>query len=128
VLFSLILADQLTAEELTRRSSGACEPPFELVNVNYELPSFYFDRYKKFLGKWTELWRMDLAILDYNYVRLLKCANTLVDEQIRRFQLRPNEVKRLGEEEYAIALEFYLQIDGKLLGCVLHSASDRTIY
>jgi len=53
-----------------------------------------------------------MAIIDYNYVRLTKCIDIWANERIFRFKNKPHEVA-LDQKEYAVALEFYLQIDGK---------------
>ena len=115
--FICIVEHRLTVEEKARRHSGAFRKPFDLIHVNNDVPSFFFDEYRRLLDIWTDLWRVDLSILNYNYVRLRRCIDALVNEQIIQYKLRPNEVKRLQESEYPIALEFYLQIDGKLCLC-----------
>ena len=58
--------------------------------------------------------RVDVAILDYNYVRMLDCASRYTEERWRRFQERHRDNK-LHISDFAVALEFYLQIDGRSL-------------
>ena len=59
---------------------------------------------------------VDNAILDYNYERLRECINIVTQERIRHGLYPANTVGsvQLRIDEYALALEFYLQIDGTL--------------
>lgn len=59
---------------------------------------------------------VDIALLDYNYERLFKCIDIMRNERIQlRLQSSTiiEETEQLPVHEYSIALEFYLQIDGK---------------
>ena len=78
-------------------------------------PSFFLNIYRQLFGNLLRRLRVDQTILDYNYERLLKCMSILTDERIRyRFgTLSKIHTEQLSFQEYALALEFYLQFDGK---------------
>jgi hypothetical protein len=78
------------------------------------IPSLFWTLYDDLYVKLSDRLRVDMAILDYNYGRMLRCVQILAEERMRRFREKPHEVT-LDITEYAIALEFYLQFDGKLL-------------
>ena len=61
----------------------------------------------------SRLWNVDYAILECNFTRLKKFANLLGANRIHRFSLSPMDAY-LHEDEYSIALEFFLQIDLQL--------------
>jgi hypothetical protein len=54
-----------------------------------------------------------MCILDFNYARLSRYLRMLVDQHIRIFNIRPNEIRLIEESEYPVALQFFLQFDGK---------------
>lgn len=58
----------------------------------------------------SRLWNVDYAILDCNFIRLKKFANLLGANRIHRFSISSMDAF-LHEDEYSIALEFFLQID-----------------
>ena len=82
------------------------------VLVNTQIPSFFWPIYEELFANVVEHLHVDLAIIDYNYARLTKCVDLWAKERLIRFQKTDYEVT-LNQREYAIALEFFLQIDGK---------------
>jgi hypothetical protein len=65
-----------------------------------------------FYGDLIQRLKVDMTILDYNYIRLNKYMRMLLYEQIRIFNLRPYGIQLIDEKEYPLALEFFLQFDG----------------
>lgn len=53
-----------------------------------------------------------MATVNYNYTRLIQCAEIWVEERTERFKSHPADVV-LDQKDYAFALEFFPQIDGK---------------
>jgi hypothetical protein len=74
--------------------------------------SLFWPIYQEIFANVSEHLHVDMAIIDYNYARLSKCIDIWSKERIFRFRKTQHEVT-LDQREYAIALEFYLQIDGK---------------
>ncbi|CAF1426396.1 unnamed protein product [Adineta steineri] len=107
----------LNIEERGRRDSRKYRPPF-LINgmppssilVNTGIPSFFWSIYEPLFRNLSEHLHVDMAIIDYNYTRLFRCVDLWRTEHIRRFKKELHEVT-LDQKEFAIALEFYLQID-----------------
>lgn len=118
-------AYQLSRSELTRRQSGVFKPAFDIVNYDSMISSFLREKYHMFFSDLLERLKVDMTILDYNYTRLNKCIHTLVYEQMRVFNLQLDEIPRINEKEYPLALEFFLQFDGMLLliidSCCYHA-------
>ena len=113
LLFSHIVAHQLTSEESARRCSGAFRPAFDAVDHDSTVASFLRDKYQWLFGDLIERLKVDMTILDFNYTRLNKYMRLLIDEQMRVFHLRPSDVQLIQEKEYPLALEFFLQMDGR---------------
>jgi hypothetical protein len=87
-------------------------PPTNIL-VNTNIPSIFWPIYQELFANVSEHLHIDIAIIDYNYARLSKCIDIWSKEQLFRFKKAQHEVT-LDQKEYAIALEFYLQIDGKM--------------
>jgi hypothetical protein len=109
----------LSEEELHRRRSTKYRPPFHVIGasptsilVNTKIPSFFWPIYQELFVDVSEHLHVDMAIIDYNYARLSKCIDIWAKERLFRFR-KGQPVVTLDQKEYAIALEFYLQIDGK---------------
>ncbi len=109
----------MSEQERNRRRSPQYRPPFHIVGtspdnilVNTRIPSFFWPIYQEIFANVSEHLHIDMAIIDYNYARLFKCIDIWSKERIFRFRKTQHEVT-LDQREYAIALEFYLQIDGK---------------
>jgi len=75
----------------------------DATNVN---DSFLCGYYQDFYGKLQKRLKVDISILDFNTTRLRQC----VDQVVAQYRL---EQTMLNMDELAIALEFYLQIDGQ---------------
>lgn len=58
----------------------------------------------------SRLWNVNDVILDDNFTQLMKLAHLLGANRIHRFSVSSTEAY-LHEDEYSIALEFFLQID-----------------
>jgi len=118
VVYSLI-DHLLTEQELQHRRSTKYRPPFHVIGasptsvlVNTKIPSFFWPFYQELFVDVSDHLHVDMAIIDYNYARLSKCIDIWSKERLFRFRKGQHEVT-LDQKEYAIALEFYLQIDGK---------------
>jgi len=83
-----------------------------MIKNDLTIPSFLNEKYQLFFGDLIERLKVDMTLLDYNYTRLNKYMRMLVYEHIQVFTLRPNEIGRIDEKEYPLALEFFLQFDG----------------
>ena len=79
------------------------------------MPSFFLNLHAKLFGDLIQRLRIDSMIIDYNYTRLLKCMSILTEERLRyRFgNSSLISLEQLSMDEYPMALEFYLQFDGK---------------
>ncbi len=64
--------------------------------------------------------KVDMTLLDYNYTRLNAFMRMLFYEQIRVFNLRPHQIAQIDENEYPLALEFFLQFDGMHFMIILY--------
>ncbi len=58
----------------------------------------------------SRLWNIDYSILEYNLTHMLKLAKLFGANRIHRFSI-PFHQAYLHENEYTVALEFFLQID-----------------
>ena len=57
--------------------------------------------------------KVDMAVLDYNYLRLNNYMKLLMFERMRIFNISLDNISKINEKEYPLALEFFLQFDGK---------------
>ena len=97
---------------------GIC--PYEFKRYRYIDPidSFLLDLYQDLFVGPSRRWRIDRFLIDFNLSRLRKCMN-LYTEQTRQPALS-------SLNDLPLALEFYLQIDGKIHGnlpffvCIVH--------
>ena len=108
-----VAGHQLTPEEGARRCSRAFRPAFDAIEHESTVASFLRDKYQRFFGDLIERLKVDMTILDFNYTRLNTYMRLLMDEQMRVFKLRPSDVPLIHESEYPLALEFFLQFDGR---------------
>ena len=111
-IFSEIIAYYLSHAQVIRRCSNVFRPAFDVMNHDLTIPSFLREKYQLFYGDLIDRLKVDMTILDFNYTRLNKYMQMLIDQQIRVFTLRPHEIQRIEEKEYPLALEFFLQFDG----------------
>lgn len=117
--FCFYLDHLLSDEQRKRRYSSKARPPFLIVGappnsvlVDTKIPSLFWPIYQQIFGDVSEHLHVDMSIIDYNYARLTRCIDIWAKEKMIRFKSKPHDVA-LDQREYAIALEFYLQIDGK---------------
>jgi hypothetical protein len=110
----------LSEQERDRRRPNKYRPPFQLIGAQATIPSFFLPIYEEYFGDLSKRLNIDMAILDYNYTRLLSCGDIWADERIERFKTRPEEII-LDRREFPIALEFFLQIDGKHMHACMRS-------
>ncbi|CAF3719689.1 unnamed protein product [Rotaria sp. Silwood1] len=92
--------------------------------------SFLRDKYHMYFGDLLERLKVDLSILDYNYTRLNQFMRMLAYEQMRVFNIQAQEIQRINEKEYPIALEFFLKFDVNLFymkTCSFRHARPRTL-
>jgi hypothetical protein len=84
---------------------GVC--PFEFIQHRYveSVDSFMIDLYRDLFIEPSQQWKIHYSLIDYNLSRLRKCMQ-LYTEQTK-------EPALLSLNEWPIALEFFLQIDGK---------------
>ena len=61
----------------------------------------------------SRLWNIDRSILEWNLMRIMQINHLLSIHRTYHFAIQPNR-GYLREEEYALALEFYLQTDRDL--------------
>jgi hypothetical protein len=80
---------------------------FELKQNRFMDPidSFMIDLYRDLFVEPSQRWKIECSIIDYNLCRLRKCMTL--------YTAQTNEPALLSFDEWPIALEFYLQIDGK---------------
>ena len=124
--FSLYVAGhQLTPEEGARRCSRAFRPAFDAIDHDSTVTSFLRDKYQLFFGDLIERLKVDMTILDFNYTRLNTYMRLFMDEQMRLFKLRPSDVQLIHESEYPLALEFFLQFDGRAPHLTMGSSHSR---
>lgn len=114
--FSL-LGHRLTPEQRRMRQRGIFPLPFTLIDDRQQdqhLPSFLLAFDELLYGDLSRRLQIDKSILDYNYERMNKCLTIMRNERLQhRFLPSPaSHYEYLPLQEYPIALEFYLQIDG----------------
>ena len=86
---------------------------FGFVNYNSMIPSFLREKYQMLFVDLLERLKVDVSILDYNYIRLNNYMRLLIYEQMQVFNLRLDQIPRIEENEYPLLLEFFLQFDSK---------------
>jgi hypothetical protein len=81
--------------------------PYEFRQYGYVEPidSFMIDLYRDLFIEPSRRWKIDHSIIDYNLSRLRKCMDL--------YTKQTNEPALLSFNELTLALEFFLQIDGK---------------
>ena len=114
----LFLGHGLTNDQQRQRTGNTFSSSFTLNDhrqENNQIPSFFINLHQQLYGDLMRRLHVSDVILDYNYSRLFKCMDLMTNERIqRRFEGNPTgHYEQLPLNEYAIALEFYLQIDGK---------------
>ena len=107
---------ELTEAQRSRREKQFFHQPFSVVNQSFDMNvrPFFVDMYQDLYVDLAQRFHVNDAILDYNYQRLRQCLNIMIQEQIRYGLLAKDArgIEELPMAEYALALEFFLQIDG----------------
>ncbi len=109
----------LSASQLEYRKQGAFTRQFEYIeNKNSHIPSFMKFIYKNFIFNISKKLKVDESIIDFNLTRLdeitiqsllLNCTTNKKNSNNIYHNL--NQAYRM--HEWPIALEIFLQIDGK---------------
>jgi hypothetical protein len=113
--FSVILVNGLNSTEVTRRMSYSPRMGIEIKFYNPSMPSLIREKYNLLYVDLIKRLRVNMQMLDYNYTRLNRYLRMFADEQTRIFRLRPDEIQLITEKEYPMALEFFMQFDGRLM-------------
>lgn len=94
-------------EELEKQSycGGVCLFQFKLYGQVTPINCFMGDFYQSIFVESGRRWNIDYSIIDFNLCRLRTC--------IEEYTAQTREPAMLSFDEYPMALEFYLQIDGK---------------
>jgi hypothetical protein len=124
------LAHQLTSEELELRQPDQFQPACQLVDRDRSIPSFLRDTWQFFYGDLVDRLKVDMALLDYNYTRLITFTRLLANEQAHVFDLPLDLISSMNEREHPLALEFFLQFDVNMFymkTCSFRFARPRTI-
>lgn len=108
-----IIAQRLTRTELVRRHLGTFKSEFDFITNGSTIPSFLYEKYQMFYVDLLERLKVDMAVLDYNYLRLNNYMKLLMFERMRIFNISLDNISKINEKEYPLALEFFLQFDGK---------------
>lgn len=87
------------------------KPTIELIDHQRSIPSFLRSKYELFYHDLMKRLRVNMTLLDYNYTRLKQHMNRLKHQWIHVYGFFPEEVEQIAEEEYPLALEYYLQFD-----------------
>ncbi|CAF1320107.1 unnamed protein product [Adineta steineri] len=129
-LFANIPSRQLSEKQLIFRQSNVHKPAFQIIDNDLTLPSFLREKYQLYFGDLMKRLKVDMAILDFNYTRLNQYIRKMSYERMYVFKLVSNHTLQLDENEYPIALEFYLQFDINMFymkTCELRYARPRTM-
>ncbi|CAF3663181.1 unnamed protein product [Rotaria socialis] len=92
---------QLNQQELKQRSIDGFHQPTSVKPIN---------DHERRLFTLSLLWNVHKEILEFNFKRLMYLINQFAANRVHRFSTHSNQ-EYLHEDEYTIALEFYLQID-----------------
>ncbi|CAF1203466.1 unnamed protein product [Adineta steineri] len=129
-LFVNIPSHQLSEKELIFRQFNVFKPACEIINNDLILPSFLREKYQLYFGDLMKRLKVNMAIIDFNYTRLNEYIRKVSYERMYVFNLVSNHTLQLDENEYPIALEFYLQFDINMFymkTCELRYARPRTM-
>jgi hypothetical protein len=111
----IFIGHLLTPHERQRRLSKAYPNAFDLkpnlsvlayFDGKEKEMSFFYTLYEIYLGRYSRGWNVDMAILDFNLVRLHKCLDNVLTMMNIESTVIPFSL-----DEWSVALEFYLQID-----------------
>ncbi len=86
--------------------------PYTINAEKFDVPSYFRQQYRTFIGSLIHQFNVDEPILDYNLCRFHECFDLFASDCIRRLK-NPADDFDLNEKQKKYALEFYLQIDGQ---------------
>ena len=118
----VFLGSLLSLRELVQRDSQLHTHPFTVKVVNNHLMSYAFAMFQKYFSDLTGRLKVDIAVIDFNLLRLESFILThmqnfhVKNKKDKILQRNPERNEcLLSYNEMALALEFYLQIDGKFI-------------
>ncbi|CAF1659763.1 unnamed protein product [Rotaria magnacalcarata] len=104
LLLANVPCDHLSRQDMKQRSTyGYHQPTMTRPLNDHERRLFFLSR----------LWNISVEILEFNFTRLKTFINRLAIYRMQRFS-KPWHQEYLHDDEYSMALEFYLQIDKDL--------------
>jgi hypothetical protein len=110
--YPFLLVDSLTEPQYARIRRYAYPPLFKFElntdDKSHAGDSFMGFCYEQLYTKTSQQLKVDIPIIDYNLTRLRQCLATVAAQ-------RHHQSTMLTIDELPLALEFYLQIDGKLV-------------
>ncbi|CAF4322174.1 unnamed protein product, partial [Adineta steineri] len=118
LLLANVSCQELTHEQQRRRNHYTFHHPFTIIDqsVDISVRPFFIYIYHHLYEDLAQRFHLNNAILDYNYERLRQCLNIMTQERIQYDYLSETTIgsEQLRIDEYALGLEFYLQIDDEL--------------
>jgi len=113
LLLASLPNNQLSERERERRRTGMFKCQFSIIGIPDPTLSFLLQQYTTYYGSIIERFNIDLAILDFNYLRLKKFMQLSYSASIRILPSRQSADMdyHLQDEELPQLLEFFLQID-----------------
>jgi hypothetical protein len=113
LLLASLPNNQLSERERERRRTGLYKCQFSIIGIPDPTLSFLLQQYTTYYGSIIERFNIDLAILDFNYLRLKKFIQLSYSASIRILPSgqSANMDYHLQDEELPQLLEFFLQID-----------------
>ncbi|CAF1973700.1 unnamed protein product [Rotaria magnacalcarata] len=101
LLFSNVQISQLSRQAMERRLEHGYHQPTFLAPINdHERLIFFLSR----------RWNINREILEYNFQRVTSIIDMIMKHRIHHFSTQYNQ-ENLLEDQYSVALEFFLQID-----------------
>ena len=115
-----ILGAKLSPSQLERRHSGAFKHQFEYTeNKNIHIPSFMKFIHKNFIVNLSKKLKVDESIIDFNLIRLndvtIRSILNRTGHQHNQENIHNNFNEAYPMDELPMALEIFLQMDGKIL-------------
>ena len=80
--------------------------------IDNQTDSFLISIYRQCLSDLSQKWKISIPLLDYNLARLHQCARQCLALG-QQLNAPPPLTATFSIEELPLALEFYLQIDGR---------------
>ncbi|CAF1348935.1 unnamed protein product [Rotaria sordida] len=123
---------QLSSEELVRRQTGQYKPLFPISNYDPSVTSLIVNNYYTYFGPILERFKVDVAILDYNYGLLKNYLKLYCSARLRILSTDKlsEDPLYLSDTEFPQLFEFFLQMDVDLFymkTCSFRDAQPRSI-